>query len=185
MDPYKPIYQDLPRDFHSPNGVTVGELIEGGFIDWSAPEWQFDSYNAEQAKRFGEKFNARFFMLTIGITPPALWRMQVIRRLNELMPKFKILYKRIDDGIDWTETGDSYDKERHVFSDFPASLIGDREALDYASTATDADHETVQTGDQLDKFVDFVDRYNDLDLMLLEEMEPFFSSLVSVCMPLG
>lgn len=180
LEPFAFTYDDLPRDFHSPNGCTVGELIDCGFIDWSADAWQFDSYNAEQAKRLGEKFNARFFMLTPGIDPPALWRMQIIRKLNEIMPKYKMLYKKLDDGFDFTETGDSYTKGRNVFSDFPASLIGDREKLDYAATASDTDGETVTTGDQLDKFTDFANRYNDVDVMILDELEPFFSSLVSL-----
>lgn len=224
------------HDFHSPNGVTLGELIEGGFVDWTAPGWQFDAYDEEQRARFTKKFNAHYFNRTIGMEPPVLWRNYLINRLNEIMPKYDILYAKIDKDFDpfaasytvtsQTTSGHSsntsemsgvngsttdsmgYGKGRQVGSDFPASQLGDTSTMDYASGSQDQENEshdttsnggsdrslgkgdsvsggttdtsTTQDSDVLEKFLRITAEYNDVDLIIINELEDMFSSLISI-----
>lgn len=172
--------QDLPHDFHSAATISYGELEDAGFIDWTAPEWRWDAYDDVQRERLQKKIAARYRYRDIGVLPWARWRDMLIRKLNEIMPKYKILYAKLADGAtDFFQVRDSYGKSRDVFSDFPASLL-DSENEDYASHATDNEREDIETGDVLEKFNDIANMYNDVDVMVLDELEPLFSGLMTV-----
>lgn len=164
-------------DWHSVVTISLGELVEGGFVDWDDPSWAWDSYSPEQAARFQEKFVARYYWREIGIIPPGRWKQQFIRKLNELMPKYKVLYKLIDDGLNILQDSDTWHKGRRIGSDFPQTLLaGDQ---DYASDGTDEEYETVVNGDVMDKLSQF-ESYNDVDVMLLDDLEVLFTCLFTV-----
>lgn len=166
------------RDFHAVITVTLGELIEGGWVDWNEESWHWDYYNEEQYKRVCEKFNNRYWDREIGIIPPLSWKRELLRKLNEIMPKYKIAYKMLDDGVDIMQIGDEYHKARTVYSDFPATQLK-TENQDYASNATDNEHETVTQGDWFEKIQQLND-YNDIDVMILNDLDSMFSSFYSV-----
>ena len=82
-------------DFHSVYSIQLCELIEGGWIDFSDESWDFDSYqregvenDREQRDRFWLKFMKRYYWREIGIIPPGQWKWEVLRKLNEIMPKY-------------------------------------------------------------------------------------------------
>jgi hypothetical protein len=65
-----------------------------------------------------------------------------------------------------------------VFSDFPqTSLVGDSQ--DYASTGNDVEYERIKQMDPLE-LEDRLKNYNDVDLAIINEIEPLFSCLFTV-----
>ena len=171
-------------DFHSVFSIQLCELIEGGWIDFSDESWDFDSYqregvpnDREQRDRFWMKFMKRYYWREIGITPPGQWKWEVLRKLNEIMPKYKYAYKLIDEGIDILQTYAEYGKSRNIFSDFPQTMLGGNE--DYASSGTDKQHENIYLGNWIDTMKK-LRSYDDVDVMILNELETFFSVMFTV-----
>lgn len=173
------ISQDMPHDYRGQMTVTWAELEDCGFIDWDDPAWTWDYYDEEQRERLQKKIADRYEYREIGILPWAAWRRQFIRKLNEIMPKYKILYKKLaDPSTNFFLTANDYGKERHVFSDFPATLL-DTDNQDYASNATDRQYEDMHEGDTLEKLNAIRKSWDDVDVMILDELEPLFSSFMS------
>lgn len=179
LDRFEFTAQDEPHDFHAVQSVTYGELADCGFIDWDSPRWAWDAYDDKQRERLQKKIAARFWYREIGILPWAAWRDQFVRKLNELMPKYKFLYKKLEEEPDFFRTSDEWDKERHVFSDFPATLLNGSNS-DYAANATDRESERVTEIEPLDKYVKLANLYNDVDVLILDELEVLFSRLLTV-----
>lgn len=167
-------------DWHAVISIQLGELIEGGLFDWENDEsiiWDF--YNEEQYKRVCQKFVNRYFYREIGIVPYRQWKLAYLRRMNEIMPKFKPLYEALNDGADILSESDEWSKSRSIFSDFPATMLGDNQ--DYASTGNDQQSETIRRGDWIET-VEKIKYYDDVDAMILNELEPLFSSLLTASM---
>ena len=169
---------DAPRDFHAVVTVTLGELITDKWVDWTDPSWHWDSYNDEQYTRVCEKFNNHFWDREIGVLPPGSWKREVLRKFNEIMPKYKLVYQALENGVDILQDSDTYGKNRNVFSDFPATQIAPQNQ-DYASNATDNQFETIVQGNFLKKMEKIKD-YNDIDLMIINDMDSLFSCFYSV-----
>lgn len=168
------------RDFHAVVTVTLGELVYDGWIDWDDDSWHWDAYDDEQYNRLNEKIEARYWDREIGILPPGEWKRRFIGKLNEVMPKYKLLYDKVKDGLDIWQESDEYHKERSVDSEYPQTQL--RGTEDYASSGGDMEYETIKDGDMLDKIRKFQQYYVDVDVMILDELEPLFSSLYSVSM---
>lgn len=163
--------------------ITLGEWYELGFYDPSDKDsWGFDAYDDEQYDRFCQKFLDRYYFRQVGILPAYKWQLAYKRKLNEVMPKYKALYGRIAEGIDPFQVEDTRHKSRDVFSDFPATLLTGN--ADYASTANDREDETVREGSVAQASSDYAKLYNDVDVMVLDECEMLFTSLVNVTLPL-
>ena len=142
VDFYTPI--DFP-DYHSVYSIQLCELINGGWIDFNDESWDFDSYNAEQRNRLWDKFEKRFYWREIGIMPPGQWKWELLRKLNEIMPKYKPAYEALENGQNIFQHYGEYGKSRNIYSDFPQTMLGDNE--DYASNGTDRQHEEIYLGD--------------------------------------
>lgn len=171
---------ELPHDYHSAATISFGELADAGFIDWDAPEWQWDAYDDAQRSRLQAKIEARFWFRDIGVLPWARWRQMFVRKLNEIMPKYKLMYKKLnDEATDLFRVSDSYGKSRDVYSDFPASLLnGENE--DYASHGSDHEHEDVVDADTYERLMAIAREYTDIDVMILDELDVLFSGLMTV-----
>lgn len=169
---------DAPRDFHAVVTVTLGELITDKWVDWTEPSWHWDAYSDEQYTRVCDKFNAHYWDREIGVLPPASWKREMLRKFNEIMPKYKLVYQALETGVSVLQVSDTYGKNRNVFSDFPATQIAPQNQ-DYASNATDNQYETFVQGDFLAKMEKIKD-YNDVDLMIINDMDSLFSCFYSV-----
>ena len=169
--------QQMWEEWHDIYSITLGELLADGVYDFSQPDWDFDSYDDEQRNRFWAKFAARYRYREIGVLPPAAWKHETLRKLNEIMPKYKMLYKAIADGMNVLQDGDEYHKRRAVHSDYPQTMIGGNQ--DYASDANDLEYETIRYGNMLDA-VQKLRGYDDVDVMILNEMETLFSCLFTI-----
>lgn len=174
---YAPEYEAHP-DWHAVVTVCLGELIMDGVIDLSAPDMAFDAYSPEQAARLIEKIKGRFYWREISIIPVKRWKWEYVRLLNEIMPKYKPLYKRIEEGLDPFAEGSEYGKHRDIFSEFPQTQLAGNS--DYASTGTDREYEIIREGSTAEKAVQFARSYRDVDALILDEMETLFSPLVTV-----
>lgn len=176
MDPIMEM-NEWPRDFHAVSTVKFGELVEIGWYNPSDPTWQWDYYTEEQYSRLCTKFVARYWDREIGILPPGEWKRSYIRKLNEIMPKYKKMYEEYED-IDIMQIKREYGKDRQIYSDFPQTLLSENE--DYASTGKDDEYEKVTEGDPIERLEDMSENFRDIDVMILDELEILFSSLVSV-----
>lgn len=158
--------------------ITIGELIESGVFDWSKPEldWSDAAYNPDQYKRVCEYFIERFYYREISLEPFAEWARMLKRKLVfELMPKYKPLYKRIDDGVNPLALSDEYHKRRDIHSDYPQTLLS--ENSDYLTSGDDLEYETLREGGLTEMLQQFADNYRSVDELLLDELESLF-----VCM---
>ena len=186
MTPYDtiPAYEpNEPRDdFHAVATITLGELLTGGGVDWTQPEWSWrdDAYNDAQYARCCRKIENRYYDRELGVMPPSRWRRHLMRLINEFMPVLKPLYELADgnSGMFLTDT-DTWHKMRTVFSDFPATQL--QTDQDYASNATDTQYETITNGNFIDKIKAIRQGdYVDIDVLLLEHLEECFSPLWTV-----
>ena len=174
VDFYTPVEFD---EYHSVYSIQLCELIEGGWIDFSDESWDFDSYNQEQRDRFWEKFKKHFYWREIGITPPGMWKWELLRKLNEIMPKYKPAYKALDEGQNIFQHYGEYGKSRNIYSDFPQTMLGNNE--DYASNGTDREHEEIYLGDWMEQIAK-LKTYDDIDVCILSELETMFSCMFTV-----
>lgn len=170
-------FTPVPDDYYNPISITLDELIAEKVIDFTAEDMQYNYYSITQRDTLNSKIVARFGMREIGITPPGLWKQQFVRIMNEIMPKYKLWYKLIDDDLNFLQNSNSYTKGRNIYSDFPQSQLGGN--ADYATTGHDYEHETVHDGDVLAK-LDALKRYNDVDVEILNELETLFCSFATV-----
>ena len=112
--------------------------------------------------------------------PPGRWKAQLIQKLNEIMPKYKPLYKLVAEGIDPLQVSNEYGKSRDIFSEFPQTMLSGNS--DYASTGNDRQYERITEGDVVEKFAAIRDRLQSVDAMVLDELETLFSCLFTANM---
>lgn len=167
-------YSEHDRTYWSALSITVGELMGAGMV---TEEWfcTFDAYDAEQASRLWQKFVGRYQFREIGIIPPKRWMLRVIAKLNEVMPKYKPMYEAIADGITTLTDYDEWHKSRDVFSTFPQTALGGANE-DYASSGNDREYETVRDYGLLDAG-ERIGAYNDVDVMVLDDLDVLFASV--------
>lgn len=175
--------------------VQLGELIEKGVFSWELPvlNWSEAAYTPEQYARVCKYFQERFMFREISIEPFYEWANMLHYRLSyELMPKYRRMYKFLDDGFDFAQdhstvykeqgtldsatsaNRDDYAKRRAIGSDYPETLLSGNS--DYASNGQDEESEgitedTGQRNDNTTKDYEEVERGNLLDAYLKYEQE--------------
>lgn len=186
MTPYDTIPAYEPNepcdDFHAIATITLGELLTGGGVDWTQPEWSWrdDAYNDAQYARCCRKIENRYYDRELGVMPPSRWRRHLMRLISEFMPVLKPLYDLAEGNPGmFLADADTWHKMRTVFSDFPATQL--QPSQDYASNATDTQYETIVNGNYIDKIKAIRQGdYVDIDVLLLEHLEECFSPLWTV-----
>ena len=162
--------------------ITLGQLVDEGVIDLGEPGWEWDFYDEEQRDRINRKFVARYCDRELGALPVWQFQREFVRLLNEIMPKYKLLYAEIDKGINILQESDEYGKSRDVGSDFPQTQLSGNS--DYASRGTDREFETIRNGNSLEMLDRFARSYRDVDVMILDDLAQLFSSLIYPQTPL-
>ena len=165
-------------DWHAVYTIQLGELIEGGAIDFESDEWDFDAYDAEQRSRLWSKFTERYRWYEIGIVPPLRWHDAIISKLNEIMPKYKPIYRALEDGYNPLQEGSERRRDRAVFSEYPQTVLKP-ETQDYASTGNESVSEIIRDGSIVDKALEIRNRYSDVDALILDELEYLFIPLTT------
>lgn len=169
-------------DFYSATSITLGELHEMGFFDASDPTWRWDAYSDEQFQRLMGMILERYWWRELGVMPVYRWKRTFMRHMNEIMPKYKILYARVESGINPFQESDEYSKDRVIFSDFPATLLTGNS--DYTSTGTDRENEVVREGATVERALDFARRWRTVDVMILDELDFLFSCVLTSTVPM-
>ena len=168
---------DSPDTYYDGATITYAELEAAGFIDWDADAWHVDWYDDATKTRLVAKIRARYSNRNIGVLPPYQWRREVVRKLNEIAPKYNTLYKALETASIF-DASDTYSKGRNIYSDFPQTqLRGASE--DYASTGTDTESETVQRRPMWES-LEGIKTIQDVDAYVLDELEFAFSGLMVV-----
>ena len=164
--------------------ITLGEWYEMGFYQpLTDDSWRFDAYSELQYSQLCRKFLNRFYDREVSIITPSRWKRAYLRKLNEIMPKYKLLYARVEQGVNPFQDGRERSKSRDIFSDFPETMLSGNS--DYASTGNDREADVMREGGAIDKAVQFARDWQDVDAMILNELEhTLFTSLMIPTVPL-
>ena len=161
--------------------VTLGELIDKGVFDWGLDilDWSSAAYSTEQYNRVCAYFIERFRFREISLEPFYEWATMLHRKLvYELMPKYRNLYRYLDEEFDPAQISDRYHKGRSIGSDYPETMLSGNS--DYASDGRDEESEDVERGNLLNAYNDYVTSYRHIDQCLLDELESMFIGLFPV-----
>lgn len=163
--------------------ITLGEWHEMGFYQPLTDDtWRFDAYNDEQYERLCVKFLNRFYDREVSIPLASRWKRTYLRKLNEIMPKYKLLYKRLEDGLNPFQTSHDREKSRDIFSEFPETMLSGNS--DYASTGNDREADILREGNIAEMAREFAEKWSDVDVMILDELEhTLFTGFVNVTLP--
>lgn len=173
IEPYEP-----EPDYHAVVTIQLCELVEDGFCDRQLTGWEWPSYSVEQDTRLREKLVAHYWFREISLVPPGVWMHEFIRRMREIMPKYIPLYKLMAESPELYGGSSEWYKGRDIYSDFPQTqLSGDNG--DYASSGNDREFQRIRQGDVIDTAKRLTD-YNDVDLMIVDDMSSLFSCLFTV-----
>lgn len=166
-------------DFHAVNTIQLCELIDRGFFDLSRDDWDFNpKYSEEQHQLLCSKITEHFYYREISITPPGIWKREFLRTLNEIMPKYMNLYRLLDKYPQLIGSESEYYKARNIFSDFPQTQLSGLNS-DYASNGNDTEYERIKQLDILE-LVKRLQSYKDVDALIIDELEPLFSCLLTI-----
>ena len=158
--------------------IQLGELVACGLFDWSRPEldWSSAAYDDAQYERVCEYFVQRFMYREISIEPFLEWAIYLRRKLvYELMPKYKPLYARMEEGVNPLNEGSEYYKNRTIQSSYPETLLSDN--ADYITDGRDEEFQRDKEGNAADMLEKFVTKYKGVDELLLSELESMFISM--------
>ncbi len=172
---------DYLGSYHDVATITLQELSEIGFFDWSAEAWDWSkyAYSEEVHSRLCRAFYNRFKWREISVTPPLQWRDMIMAKITgELCPKYNRYYKLVDDfdSLDYNLDWDEYCKRRGIGSEFPETLLSGNSV--YASTGEDEEYEKIRLRNPIDD-IDArlrIAKWN-IDKMFLDELESFFNGV--------
>lgn len=167
------------HDFHSTITIQFGELIESGF-DWGKSEYYVnEQFTQLNRLRLNKKIEDHFYFREICAVPPGKFKHFLVRKLNEIMPKYNELYKIIDNEnfhVLREETFNS--KSRDIHSEYPQTQLEGN--ADYATDANDNALGSTKDGPAIDMMIDYQERYNDVDVMILNEIDVCFMSMMTL-----
>lgn len=176
-------YDAMEPEYHATYSIQLCELVNAGFDPFGDERYKnADWYSDEQRERFEQKFLMRFWYREVGLVPVKLWRDKLTSLICEQMPKYKVLYAAIADGVNILADTDEYGKNRDVYSAFPATQLN-TETQDYAKSANDHQFERIVVGNYIDTALKLEREYNDVDVMLLNDCEEVFSCMMSATLP--
>ena len=158
--------------------ITLGELIDKGVFNWGLDilDWSSAAYSTEQYGRVCDYFIERFRFREISLEPFYEWATMLHRKLvYELMPKYRNLYRYLDEEFDPAQISDKYHKRRAIGSDYPETMLSGNS--DYASDGRDEESEDIERGDLMEAYETYVTRYKAIDQHLLDELESMFIGL--------
>lgn len=161
--------------------VQLGELIAKGVFSWEydSLNWSNYAYDDEQYQRVCNYFIERFYYREISIEPFEEWARILKRKLAfELMPKYKPLYSRFNEGINPLAGENEYYKNRTIDSAYPETLLS--ENADYITEGKDEEYQRIKETDLTDQLTKFAEYYKSVDELLLDELESMFISLYTM-----
>lgn len=86
---------DVP-DYHAVTTIQLCELANDGFFDLTRKDWDFGpKFSAEQHAALCKKITNHYWFREIGLVPPGIWKIEFLRKMNEIMPKYIPWYKLV------------------------------------------------------------------------------------------
>lgn len=171
------IVGDKWKDFHATITISLGELLYGGW-DWGKNEY-FPEFTQVNRTRLNKKIEDHYYFREICQTPPGRFKKFLVRKLNEVLPKYNEIYKLIAAGrFDLLRIQTTNSKGRSIYSEYPQTQIQGNG--DYATNANDNAGTTLNDGASVGMIVDYAKYYNDIDVMILNEINVCFLSLLSL-----
>lgn len=167
----------IDSEFHDVVTFALGELWKLGWFDLKDESWDFPKFSDEQHERLCKKILDHYYMRNIGVLPLAAWKREFLRKMNEIMPKYIVLYKKVEEKPDMFNATDEYYKSRNVMSDFPQTQLSGNQ--DYASIGNDKQYERVKDGSILE-LSEKLQSFDDIDLQIVNELECLFSCMLTV-----
>lgn len=164
-------------DFHSVATIQLCELYDCGWFDLTDDSWNFPKYNNAQHERLCAKILEHYYYRELALTPPGVWKREFLRKMNEIMPKYIVLYKAIDEAPQLIGAKSEYFKSRNIYSEFPQTMLSGNS--DYASSGNDNEYERIYQLDILD-LAERIRSYDDVDLMIIEDIESLFSCFFTI-----
>lgn len=175
VPPFQPC--EIVPDFRGQYSVMLGQLADEGFFDWDDGTWDFPRYDTCQDTRLKAKIIDHFYLRELAILPLGAWKHEFLRKMREIMPKYIPLYELLDKSPQLLGAYSDYYKSRNIYSDFPQSGLNGQNG-DYASTGNDMEYERIRQMDILD-LAERLKSYDDIDLMIINEMDTLFCSLLT------
>lgn len=185
--PFSPFEMPDPTpDYHAVYSIQVCELVNAGFdvfgdAGWESVAWPSDSdpesWLSRTRSRLEEKLLRRYWYAEIDPRVPGIWRYDLTTKMQLVMPKYAQVYEAMAQGLSPLATSDEYEKNRRVYSDYPAAQL-DNETRDYASTADDYESERVTLGNVIER-MKALRTYNDVDAAVLDELECCFCQMLT------
>lgn len=170
-------YLGKPR-FNAVYTITINELIYNNIFSWDSEllNWESAAYDSEQYARVCSYFIERFRYREISIIPFKEWANTLRRKIAyELMPKYKPLYERVDEGINPLSSENEYYKNRTIESAYPETLLSDN--ADYITDGKDEEFERIKEGSYVESMIQYKELYQSVDEMMLDELESMFISM--------
>lgn len=179
-----PTYEMPNLDWHEyqPHfSVCFGELVNSGLVNFEDPEnimyWGDVAFNEDTYDRVCKQFVQRFSSREISIMPPGRWFEKIMYFIKgNLAPKYNRLYSILPE-FDLLASEDRYGKRREIESDYPETLLS--ENADYISAGQDIEYEDITHGDSLDKILEYIEKWREIDTMFLDELENYFCSVIT------
>lgn len=163
------------RDYHALYTIVFGELIDSGF-DWGRNDWP--CYNETIRTRLVGLIEDMYRFREICEAPPAKFKHFITRRLKLIMPKYNKMYELLENNrFDVLETGQHYNKDRDVYSEYPQSQLSG--SADYASNANDKEGKGKTTGNVIEMMNYYAEQYQSIDQRVVKELEVCFYSTTS------
>lgn len=166
------------EDYHSVVTIQLCELIDAGFCDDKLTGWEWPKYDDEQDSRLRKKLVDHYWFREIALVPPGIFKHEFIRKMNEIMPKYVPMYKLLAESPELFGGDSEWYKGRDIYSDFPQTQLSGENG-DYASSGNDREFQRIRQADVIDTAKRLND-YNDIDLMIVNDMSSLFSSLFTV-----
>ena len=169
------ICESLAGYDESQGGANVDTIV-----NTAAPKIfeSFPIYDESYRATLMNKILRHYYYREISIIPPGEWKNEFLRTMFEIMPKYIIMYKYLDESPELFGASSEYYKSRNIYSDFPQTLLNGTNA-DYASSGNDMEFERLRQMDILD-LAERLRSYDDVDLLIIDEIESMFSCLLTV-----
>lgn len=168
-------------DWHSMNTIVFASLLESGW-DWGRNNWKAwnvsDEAMALLRPRLNQKIEDRYYFYELGRIPPAAFAKSLKSKLTAAVEKHGFLYQQAFDGINFNLEEKEVLKRREVNSDYPQALLMP-EQEDYLKDAQEEAYEKIFSRAALNGIMDFMERVQEPDELVLKEISTCFSAIFS------
>lgn len=168
-------------DWHSMNNIVFASLLDTGW-DWGRSAWSAwnvsDEAMAIIRPRINRKIEERYYQYELGSIPPAAFAKRLKSRIESAVTKRGFLYQQAFEGIDFSFQELESLKRREINSKYPEALLMTQQE-DYLSDGQEEAFLKTLSKAALPGLMDFMERVEDPDEGVLEDIKVCFSQIFS------